>query len=220
MKTYILYTTSKSKRVQEQADIFASEISKTKGRGEVKIKVVTNKLPRPPKMILRPDGYYMPSWEWFNATLPRLDYDGVIFHFSTYYRSKWGIKSPKNTVVSPKNTVVGGSRNPDSKDFPQFWVCDDLSPKPADGYEKERIYDTDIVVTNFLRLLFHEHGHYDEDIDNTVGDILTQDSVHDTDYKLHQIHLYHYLIDYRGKDIKEQASKIVLAVIKLAKKFI
>ena len=40
MKTYVLYTTSKSKRVQEQADIFASEISGTKGRGEVKITVV------------------------------------------------------------------------------------------------------------------------------------------------------------------------------------
>lgn len=214
MKTYILYTTSKSTRVQEQADIFAGELSRTKGRGEVRIKVVTNKLPRPPKMVLRSDGYYMPSWEWFNASLPLLDYDGVIFHFSTYYRSKWGIKSPK------KDTVIGGSRNSDNKDFPQFWVCDDLSPEPAKGYETAKIYDTDIIVTDFLRKLFHEHAHYDEDVDDTVGDNLNQDSVHDMDYKLHQIHLYHYMVDYRGKELKEQVAKVVSAVFKLVKKFI
>lgn len=211
MKTYILYTTSKSKRVQEQADIFASEISKTKGRGEVKVKVIFKKATLP-KMILRADGYYMPSWEWFNATFPRLDYDGVIFHFSTYYRSKWGIKGKKG--------LIGGSRNPDSKDFPQFWVCDDLEETPAKGYETAKIYDTDMIVTDFLRKLFHEHAHYDEDVDDAVGDNLNQDSVHDTDYKLHQIHLYHYMVDYRGKELKEQVAKVVAAVFKLAKKFI
>ena len=209
---YILYTTSKSKRVQEQADIFASEISKTKGRGEVKITVVTNKLPTAPKMIQRLDGYYMPSWEWFNASLPCLDYDGVIFHFSTYYRSKWGIKGRKGPI--------GGSRNKDNKDFPQFWVCDDLKELPAEGYEKERIYDTDIIVTDFLRKLFHEHAHYDEDVDNSVGDNLNQESVHDMDYKLHQIHLYHYLVDYRGKKLKEDVAVLIAKIFKLVKKFI
>jgi hypothetical protein len=213
MKTYILYTTSKSKRVQEQADIFASELSRTKGRGEVKIKVVTNKLPKSPKMVLRSDGYYMPSWEWFKAIMPHDGYDGIIFHFSTYYRSKWGIKSPKNTVI-------GGSRNPVSKDYPMFWVCDDLSEESAKGYENERIYDTDIVVTDFLRKLFHEHAHYDEDVDDMVGDNLNQYSVHHTDYDLKKIHLYHYMVDYRGKDLKEQVAKVIASVFKLVKKYV
>ena len=213
MKHYILYTTSKSSRVQEQADIFASEISKTKGRGEVKITVVTNKLPSKPKMVLRADGYYMPSWEWFATAYPKGDFDAAIAHFTPYYRTKWGVKSPIGGVI-------GGSRNPDSKDIPMFWVCDDLDPNPAKGYEKATIYNTDIVVTGFLRKLFHEHAHYDEDVDNAVGDNLNQDSVHDTDYKLHQIHLYHYLVDYRGKDLKEKVAKIVAAAFKLAKKFI
>lgn len=208
MKTYILYTTSKSKRVQEQADIFASEISKTKGRGEVKIKVV-NKRPSWCDRAVDADGHNKPTWEWFNNMFPKDDYDGVVFHFNTRQRKDWQI-----------TPTINGARNPYNKDIPEFWICDDLSVKPADGYEKERIYDTDIVVTNFLRLLFHEHGHYDEDVDNTVGDVLTQDSVHDTDYKLKRIHLYHYLIDYRGKELKEQVAKVVSAVFKLAKKFI
>ena len=43
MKRYILYTTSKSSWFREQADIFAKEISKTKGRGEVVIEKVVTK---------------------------------------------------------------------------------------------------------------------------------------------------------------------------------
>jgi len=212
MKNYILYTTSKSKYVQEQADIFASEISKTKGRDEVKITVVYQKA-KTPKMVLRADGYYMPSWEWFATTYPKGDFDAAIAHFTQYYRTKWGIKSPKDGII-------GGSRNSDSGDVPMFWVCDDLDTAPAKGYEKERIFGTDIVVTEFLRKLFHEHAHYDEDVDDLVGDNLNQYSVHHTDYDLKKIHLYHYLVDYRGKDLKEQVAKLVAAVFKLAKKFI
>jgi len=211
MKTYILYTTSKSKRIQEQADIFASEISKTKGRGEVKITVVHKKAVTP-KMVLRADGYYMPSWDWFSTNYPKGDFDAVLAHFTTYYRTKWGIKGKKGPI--------GGSRNSDSKDYPMFWVCDDLETAPAKGYEKERIYDTDIIVTDFLRKLFHEHAHYDEDVDDTVGDNLNQYSVHHTDYDLKKIHLYHYMVDYRGKDLKEQVSKVIASVFKLVKKYV
>lgn len=208
MKTYILYTTSKSKKVQEQADIFASEISKTKGRGEVKIKVV-HKRPNWCDRALDVDGHVKPTWEWFDNMFPKADYDGVIFHFNTRQRKDWQI-----------TPTINGSRNPYNLDIPQFWLCDDLKTTPAEGYEKERIYDTDIIITNFLRLLFHEHAHFDEDLDNTVGNILTQDSVHDTDYKLHRIHLYHYMVDYRGKDLKEKVTKVVNTVFKLAKKYI
>jgi hypothetical protein len=204
MKTYILYTTSKSNWIKEQADIFAKEISKTKGRGEVKITVVTNKLPTPPKMVLRPDGYYMPSWEWFSTNYPKGDFDAVIAHFTPYYRTKWGIKGSKGPI--------GGSRRSENKEYPQFWVCADLATEPADGYPE--------WVNDFLRKMFHEHAHYDEDQDDTVGNVLTQNSVHDVDYKLKKIHQYHYLVDYRGKDLKEKVNKLVTQIIKLAKKYI
>lgn len=213
MKTYVLYTTSKSKRVQEQVDIFASQISRTPGRDQVKIKVVYQKAPKQPTMVLRKDGYYMPSWDWFKKNYPKGDYDAAIAHFTPYYRVKWGIKGKPGHIL-------GGSRNPDNKVSPEFWVCDDLSPESAKGYEKERIYDTDILVTNFLRLLFHEHGHYDEDVDNNVGDNLNQYSVHHTDYDLKKIHLYHYMVDYRGQQLKENVAKVVAAAVKLVKKFI
>lgn len=213
MKTYILYTTSKSKLVQKQANIFAYEISQTKGRGEVKVKVVYKRLFKKPDVGLRADGYIMPSWEWFNKQLPKQDYDGIIFHFSTKERTRWGIKSPTGSTI-------GGSRNSNNKDFPQFWVCDDLLPVPAKGYEEARIYNTDIIVTDFLRKLFHEHGHYDEDVDDTVGDKMTQLSVHEMDYEHKRIHLYHYLIDFRGKKFKEDVARVVSVVVKLTKKFI
>jgi hypothetical protein len=201
---YILYTTSKSKRVQEQADIFAKEISKTKGRGEVTIKVV-HKIPTKPQMELRNDGYYMPIWSWFRSNYNRDGYDVAIAHFSPIYRTKWGIKSPTGNLI-------GGSRNPNSKEYPEYWVCDDLSLKAADGYPE--------WVNDFLRKLFHEQAHCDEDLDDNVGNILTQASVHDMDYKLKKIHLYHYLVDYRGKALKEKVNSIVNKVIKLAKQYI
>ncbi len=200
MKTYILYTTSKSARVQEQADVFASEISKTKGRGLVRVLVV-HKLPKRAVTAIDADGHKKPTWDWFRSTFPKGDHNGVIFHFTPYYRAKWGI-----------TTTINGARNPDNRDFPEFFICDDLSVKAAPSYPE--------WVTGFLRKLFHEHAHYDEDLDDELGNVLTQTSVHDMDYKLKKIHLYHYLVDYRGQAFKESVQAVMNSVIKLIKQYV
>ena len=157
----------------------------------------------PKKVEIEKDehGHFVLTWAWFNKTFPVGDYDGVIFHFTPSYRFIWGITK-----------TIGGSRNKNNKEYPEFWVCDDLATEPAEGYPE--------WVNDFLRKMFHEHGHYDEDQDDTVGNVLTQNSVHDVDYKLKKIHQYHYLVDYRGKDLKEKVNKLVTQVIKLAKKYI
>lgn len=204
MKTYVLYTTSKSKFVTDQANIFVSKISETKGRGEVKIEV-RFKIPKKVDLIKDSEGYIRPSWDWFKTQFPKENFDGVIFHFTPYYKTKWGLKNPKT-----KNW--GGSRNSSSTDYPEFWVCDDLNPIQALGYP--------VWVNDFIRKLFHEHAHYDEDVDDKNGNVLTQDSVHTTDYKLKKIHEYHLLVDYRGKAFKEAVNRIMADVIKLAKKII
>jgi hypothetical protein len=199
MKTYILYTTSQVSWYQEQADIFAHEISKTKGRGEVKVVVKTVRV-KDVAVGKYNDGDIKPTWEWFTKTFPKGEYDGVIFHFTPYYRKLWGVTGS-----------IGGARNPDNKEYPEFWICADKGVL-ASGYPE--------WVTDFLRKFFHEHAHYDEDQDDTVGNILTQSTVHDVDYKLKKIHQYHHLVDYRGKALKETVNKLLIQVIKLAKKFI
>ena len=199
MKTYILYTTSQVSWYQEQADIFAREISKTKGRGEVKVVVKTVRV-KDVVVGKDNDGDIKPTWEWFTKTFPKGEYDGVIFHFTPYYRKLWSVTGS-----------IGGARNPDNKEYPEFWICADKGVL-ASGYPE--------WVTDFLRKLFHEHAHYDEDQDDTVGNILTQSTVHDIDYKLKKIHQYHHLVDYRGKALKETVNKLLIQVIKLAKKFI
>lgn len=207
---YILYTTTKiSKKLRDEADIFASEISKTKGRGEVTIDIV-QKIPRG-IVPVEPDteGHVRFTFDWFRQQFPKGDYDGVIFHFTPYYKRKWGM-----------TFWVNGVRNKDNREYPEFWVCDDLENVSAVGYENERISGTDIIVTDFLRKFFHEQAHFDEDLDDNLANILTQTSVHDMDYRLKKIHLYHYLVDYRGQNYKEQVNKVVNAVIKLVKKFI
>lgn len=195
---YILYTTSRPTWYQEQANLFASEISKTKGRGEVTITVV-RKLPRAVRLAVDSDGDKILDWSWFKEALPRNDNDGVIFHFTPTYRKKWGIDS-----------AINGARNQYNRDYPEFWVCCNPGTK-AHGYDN--LYE-------FLRLLFHEHGHYDEDVDDLVGDKLTQDTVHNVDYKLKQIHKYHLLVDYRGQSIKQGIMKLTSIVMKMAKKII
>lgn len=195
---YILYTTSRPKWYQEQADIFAREISKTKGRGEVKITVV-RKAVKTVKLSTDSDGDFIIDWKWFQATFPQYIYDGVIFHFTPTYRRKWNIDSS-----------INGARNQSNRDYPEFWICCDQG-EMAKGYDN--LYE-------FLRLLFHEHAHYDEDVDDMVGDKLTQNTVHDVDYKLKQIHKYHLLVDYRGQAIKQGVMKVMTAVIQMAKKYI
>jgi hypothetical protein len=194
MKHYILYTTSKSAWIKEQAEIFAAEISKTKGRGEVKIEVV-HKIPKKIATRIDPKGQIKPVWGFF----PKDSYNGVIFHFTPYYRQKWRLAE-----------AVNGTRNEDNLEYPEFFVCADTHVM-AEGYED---------LPEFLRLLFHEHAHFDEDLDDQLGNVLTQNSVHDMDYKLKQIHKYHYLVDYRGQALKEAVNKVMNDVIKLAKKFI
>ena len=197
---YILYTTTKiSKKLKTQVDFFASEISKTKGRGVVTIDIV-QKIPRAVPVEPDTDGDIRFTFDWFRQQFPKGDYDGVIFHFTPYYRYKWGM-----------TLSVNGVRNKYNRDYPEFWVCDDLKEK-ADGYPDH--------ITNFIRKLFHEQAHFDEDLDDNLANILTQTSVHDMDYRLKKIHLYHYLVDYRGQNYKEQVNKVVNAVIKLVKKFI
>ena len=196
---YILYTTSQVSWYQEQADIFAREISKTKGRGDAKAVVKTERI-KDVVVGKDNDGDIKPTWEWFTKTFPKGEYDGVIFHFTPYYRKLWGVTGS-----------IGGARNPDNKEYPEFWICADKGALASDYPE---------WVTDFLRKLFHEHAHYDEDQDDTVGNILTQNTVHDIDYKLKKIHQYHHLVDYRGKALKETVNKLLIQVIKLAKKYI
>ena len=195
MKTYILYTTSSTTTYQKRATAVAAEWSKTKGRGDVQI-VLQKVRPRQPKVITDSKGDRKIDWEWFEKVYPIGVYDGVIFQFTPYYRKKWKIKES-----------INGSRNNQQRNFPQFWVCCDAGTV-AKGY---------INLGEFERIMFHEHAHYDEDQDDTVGNVLTQDSVHKWDYELKKIHEYHLVVDYRGKAIKEAVNKVVVSVLKWAK---
>lgn len=198
MKKYIFYTTEEPNKVQPLVDIFAADISRTKGRGQVKIEV-QHIIPRSVETVIDADGDSVLYWPWFRKTFPKRYYDGVMFHFTPYYRTQWGIEP-----------TVNGSRNRENKDYPEYWICCSLTKK-ARGYEN---------LLEFLRLNYHEHGHYDEDLDNNIGDFLTQNTVHDMDYTLKKIHLYHLLIDYRGQAFKETVNNVITRLIQLVKSYV
>lgn len=178
MKVYTLYTTSRPATYQKRADAIAADWSRTKGRGEVEIVVVRVKLVKP-KVIKDTDGDRVIDWDWFAKQYPNT-HDGVIYQFTPASRRKWRIQA-----------TINGSRNPKQRAFPQFWICCDARAK-AKGYDG---------LGEFERLMYHEHAHYDEDGDDTGGNVLTQTSVHDVDYKLKKIQYYHLLVDYSKKNI-------------------
>ncbi len=172
MKTYTLYTISRPATYQKRANAIASEWSKTKGRGEVKVVVVRVK-PVKPKVMKDSEGDSIIDWSWFAQQYPHT-HDGVIYQFTPTYRKRWRISKS-----------VNGCRNKDNKEFPQFWICCDAKAR-AKGYDD---------LGEFERLMYHEHGHYDEDQDDTVGNVLTQESVHAVDYTLKKIQYYHLLVN-------------------------
>lgn len=125
-------------------------------------------VPKKPVFKVDKDGDKCLDWDWFNQTFQG---DAKGFHFDKKTAKKWGIK-------------LGGQRNSNSKDFPQFWLTCDK--------EKAKGYD----FSNFERLLYHEPAHFWEDIDDKYGNKLVQGSVHHADYDLKKIHEYHLGVDF------------------------
>lgn len=200
MKRYILYTTEAVSQVQTLADFFAADISKTEGRGEVSITVLHHvPYKKDVKIITDHDKHRVFDWRWFGSEFKKGHYEGVIFHFTPKYRSLWGITQS-----------INGSRNKSNLEYPEFWLCCKLNAY-AEGYER---------LPEFMRLMYHEHAHFDEDLDNSIGNKLTQNTVHDMDYKLKKIHLYHLLVDYRGKGFKETVAKIINRAVFLMKQYV
>lgn len=187
---YVVYTTSKSDWYQKEADKAAWYLSQTKGR-DVEIDVVHVRAPRNPQLIKDSDGDTRFSWDWFSHYFEKDYDDGVGFHFTPYYKKKWGISER-----------INGSKNTVNKDYPEFWMC--CEKEEADGYN---------LLSNFQRLLIHEISHFDEDLDDKVGNKLTQESVHRWDYELKSIHHYPRFVDYRGYLLKQKVNRVVNQVI-------
>lgn len=191
---YILYTTSHSQWYKQEALKAVHFISKAKGLGSLSVEVRHIKAPENPKTYIASDGNKKLDWEWFHKRFP--PEDGVFFHFTSFYKKKWGL-------------TVSGSKNTFNKDYPEAWFCTDKSQ--AKGY---------LFISDFVRLFVHEWAHFAEDLDNTIGDTLPQESVHRWDYTLKSIHLYPELVDMRGYLLKRKVNKLMSQVISLAQKVI
>lgn len=171
-------------------------LNKSKGRENLKIDVVHTNTPRKPQTTVDKDGDRRLNWDWFTQYFDKGDYDGVGFHFTDYYKDKW-------------NLSVRGSKNSLNKDYPQFFFACGKEEAPT-GYPDS--------ISNFVRLLIHEISHFDEDLDNELGDGLPQKSVHIWDYELKAIHFYPQFVDYRGYNIKKKVNKLVSDVINFVSK--
>lgn len=191
---YVIYTTTSSPWYQDRADEVAKRLSESKGRNNVQIDVLHIAPFRNPPLIVDNDGDSRFAWDWLATRLYKGGYNGVGFHFTPYYRRKWDISDH-----------INGSRNALNQVYPQFWLC--CGKEEADGYTH---------LTEFERLLLHEIAHFDEDLDDANGNLLSQESVHIFDYQKKAIHLYPRFVDYRGYNLKQSIDRLVSNVIKLA----
>lgn len=189
--TITIYTTASSKWYQQEADYVASVISTTLPCSFVVKRI---KAPMNPITLVDSEKDTRFAWDWFTKQFP-LETDGVAFHFTSYYKKKWRL-------------TKNGSKNTLNKTYPEFWLCANKG-EMAKGYEN---------LSEFARLLFHEMGHFFEDLDDAFGDKLVQESVHVTDYQLKKIHLYHTLIDFRGFELKQKVSRLVRTIMQYVQK--
>jgi len=198
---YLLYTTSSSSWYQKQCDIIAKEWSRIKGAEPVSIEVRTGIKPYNVRehIVLDKDGHFKFGWEWFERTFDHPDYDGVFFHFTPYYKRKWGISEE-----------INGAKMTSRKDKPLFWLC-------ANKGEWAKDY---AMLYEFDRLMYHEMAHFYEDLDDNLGNKLQQESVHITDYKLHKIHYYHLFIDLRGLELRRKVDRLIIKIINFVNKHI
>lgn len=188
---YVLYTTTSSDWYRKEAEKASVYLNLTKGRENVQFDIVKVSPPKYPQLIVDEDGDIRFSWDWFRTQFPVGEYDGVGFHFTPYYKRKWGLSKR-----------VNGTKHTQNKDYPEFWIC--CEKEPAEGYD---------FISNFVRLLVHEISHFDEDLDDKTGNHLTQESVHRWDYEFKSIHYYPRLIDYRGYMLKRRVNQVVNQVI-------
>lgn len=192
---YIVYSTSRSYWFQEQANIAVQYLRQSKGREDLDIIVEYVRAPRNAQTIRDKDGDVRLNWDWLTHTFDKGDYDGVGFHFTDYYKRKWGLS-------------VRGSKNSLNKSYPQFFFSCDKEIAP--GYTEN--------ISNFVRLLIHEISHFDEDLDDNNGNALTQESVHVWDYEFKSIHHYPRFVDYRGYLLKRKVNRVINEVIDFVKR--
>lgn len=199
---YIIYTTTKPSSIETHVKHWAKQLEKSKGRGKVEYDIVQKRVDSVD--IIYSNKHWRINWDWFTSRFPKGDYDGVIFHFTSYYKKKWQISSKLNGSMY------------ENAGYPCFWICCNPNDKADDYEEAFFIVDKEVVYVNeFLRLMFHEQAHFDENLDDLIGNQLKQESVHLLDYKAHAIHRYPELVDFRGYNIKILLEKVIRRLIEL-----
>jgi hypothetical protein len=191
----LIYTTSKSVFFFEDLEYIKECLMQARGRTDVTFKVQYISPPTDVPTIRDSKFGVRPSWDWFDQKFVdpvRGEYDTVAFHFTEYYRTKWGI-----------NRWLGGLYHRDQDGVLDFWLC-------ADN-KQARNYD----FSEFTRIFIHEMAHGDA---RYTGE--HNDEVHMYDYELHKIHEFHKLIDYTDYNIKLKIVNLLTQIVALYNKLI
>lgn len=191
----VIYTTTSGNALTERLPFIMEQLNKTPGRTVEMIDVVSITPPEP-MTIKDSDGDVRIVWDWFERTFTEKSegYNVVCFHFTPYYKNKWGL--------SPR--VVGTYRN-DPNDTFEFWVA-------ANPTQDARYYDFD----EFTRIFLHEWAHGDSHFAGVPEEWKPVDYVHHYDYELHAIHTIPF--DYTKHNVQLKLVEVLTTLVTLYKK--
>jgi hypothetical protein len=175
-----IYTTSTSQFFEKELDFITETLSQSKGRGDITFEIETIK-PLAPQLLVDKDGDSRITWDWFDQTFGDDESDVVCYHFTEYYKKKWGI--------SPR---LGGSFNRYNTKQMQFWLV-------ADRNEKAANYD----FLEFTRIFLHEVAHGDS------RKLLIPNVIHYYDYELQSVTTFFKTVDYRVYNLKKQLLELL-----------
>lgn len=173
----IIYTTSQGTWIHERLPFIIEKLNTSEGRTVEKIDVKTISAPSKPQTIRDKEGDVRFTWDWFDRTFQSDEYDVVVFHFTSYYKKKWGLSNK-----------IKGTYHKDHGDYFDFWLC-------ADKDEQSKNYGLD----EFTRVFLHEWLHGDSYMAGVPDSWkkTPREWVHHMDYNLKMIDTAHELISYK-----------------------
>ena len=177
----LIYTSSVSQFFIDDLIHIEKILQLSRGRGDIEWYIDSLKRPTRPLLMRDNDGDIRIVWDWFDETFGQDGYDVVCYHFTDYWKNKWGISKR-----------INGSFNRYNTEQMQFWVC-------ADRNEDARYYD----FSEFQRIFLHEMGHAD------ARRLLIPNVIHYWDYELHDLSGYFKKVDYRMYNLMKRLIELL-----------
>lgn len=180
----LIYTTTSSQFFKKDLNFVKECLMRAKGVEDVLFEIKTISAPENPLLIKDTEGDTRFAWDWFDQrfVVPvKGQYNAVAFHFTPYYKRKWGLSAR-----------INGSYHNDPDGVLDFWFS---------CYDKQSLnYD----FSEAARIMIHEFSH---GFARWTGK--NNQLVHPYDYNFHTIHTFPEMVSFQDWNILKRIVNII-----------